>query len=127
MDQEIDGPDGLEIMSEIISLACISIMALLFGSKSKIERFNTLTYGRTLVILLYILSWTFSAIAIVSVSTNNCKSETTRGSQGNYSCKLSLLGNKVSCVLGVMICDVFYAGSKVTIYAWYVMSFSLLI
>ncbi|CDH54542.1 hypothetical protein RO3G_13977 [Lichtheimia corymbifera JMRC:FSU:9682] len=98
MDQEIDGPDGLEIMSEIISLACISIMALLFGSKSKIERFNTLTYGRTLVILLYILSWTFSAIAIVSVSTNNW--------------------NKVSCVLGVMICDVFYAGSKVTIYAW---------
>lgn len=87
MDQEIDGPDGLEIMSEIISLACISIMALLFGSKSKIERFNTLTYGRTLVILLYILSWTFSAIAIVSVSTNNCKSETTRGSQDNYSCK----------------------------------------
>lgn len=75
MDQEVDGPDGLEIMSEIISLACISIMALLFGSKSKIERFNTLTYGRTLVILLYILSWLFSAIAIVSVSTNNCKLE----------------------------------------------------
>ncbi|KAI9314165.1 hypothetical protein BX666DRAFT_1826710, partial [Dichotomocladium elegans] len=91
-------PDGLEVMSEIISLCCISVMALLLGSKSKLERFNTLTYGRTLVLNLYLLSWVFSAIAIVSVSTNNW--------------------NPVSCVLGVLICDIFYAGTKITIYAW---------
>lgn len=72
-----EGPDGLEIMSESISLACISIMAAVLGAKTKKERFSTITYGRILVLALYIFSWTFSSISIVVVSTNNSKKNIT--------------------------------------------------
>ncbi|KAI7876894.1 hypothetical protein K492DRAFT_172144 [Lichtheimia hyalospora FSU 10163] len=92
------GPDGLEIMSESISLACISIMAVALGSKTKTERFNTITYGRILVLALYLFSWTFSAISIVVVSTNNY--------------------NIVSCTLGIIICVIFYAATKIVMYSW---------
>ncbi|KAJ8654373.1 hypothetical protein O0I10_009941 [Lichtheimia ornata] len=92
------GPDGLEIMSESISLACISIMAVALGSKTKTEHFNTITYGRILVLALYLFSWTFSAISIVVVSTNN--------------------NNIVSCTLGIIICVIFYAATKIVMYSW---------
>ncbi|KAI8138911.1 hypothetical protein BJV82DRAFT_629276 [Fennellomyces sp. T-0311] len=92
------GPDSLEIMSELISLSCITIMAAALGSKTKRERLVNLTYGRTLVLAVYVLSWAFSVTSMVSVSTNNF--------------------NMTSCTLAMMACDVFYAGSKIVIYAW---------
>ncbi|KAI9314171.1 hypothetical protein BX666DRAFT_1863071 [Dichotomocladium elegans] len=93
-----DGPDGFEIMAECLSLGCITIMAIAMGSKSKLERFDTLTYGRFLVLILYILSWTFSVFAIVIVSTNN--------------------HNIVSCTMGILICACCYAMTKIVLYAW---------
>ncbi|KAI9254487.1 hypothetical protein BDA99DRAFT_422609, partial [Phascolomyces articulosus] len=93
-----DGPDALEIMSEMISLICMTIMASALGVKSKRERLVNLTYGRILVFAVYILSWAFAVTSMVSVSTNNF--------------------NYTSCTLAMMSCDVFYAGSKIVIYAW---------
>ncbi|KAI9491874.1 hypothetical protein BDB00DRAFT_468471 [Zychaea mexicana] len=96
--QQATGPDSLEIMSELVSLACLTIMASALGAKTKRERLVNLTYGRTLVFLVYILSWAFSVTSMVSVSTNNF--------------------NYTSCTLAMMSCDVFYAGSKIVMYAW---------
>lgn len=69
------GPDGLEIMSEFISLFCVTVLAAALGAKTKGESLADLTYGRALVLLLYILSWSFCAISIVVISTNDCKHE----------------------------------------------------
>ncbi|KAG2218132.1 hypothetical protein INT45_000430 [Circinella minor] len=93
-----DGPDALEIMSEMISLICMTIMASLLGAKSKHERLTSLTYGRILVFAVYILSWAFAVTSMLTVSTNNF--------------------NITSCTLAMMSCDVFYAGSKIVIYMW---------
>ncbi|KAI8377982.1 uncharacterized protein BYT42DRAFT_497206 [Radiomyces spectabilis] len=95
---EIPGPDLMEAASEFVSLACITVLACALGAKTFGERFRTLNYGRALVILLYTLSWAFSTTSVIVVSTNN--------------------NNIVSCTLGMMACDIFYAGSKIVIYAW---------
>ena len=68
-----DGPDGLEIMSEMISLICMTILGGLLGAKSKRECLVNLTYGRILVFIVYMLSWAFAVTSMLSVSTNNCK------------------------------------------------------
>lgn len=65
------GPDPLEIGSEFISLACITVLAVALGAKTKGEHIKTLNYGRALVILLYSFSWAFSVTSIILVSTNN--------------------------------------------------------
>ncbi|GAA5814702.1 hypothetical protein MFLAVUS_008201 [Mucor flavus] len=62
---DLVNPDGLEVASELTSLACITVLAL------------------TLVMLI----------------------------------RLSL-DNMISCTLGMLACDFFYAGSKIVIYAW---------
>ncbi|KAI8980811.1 hypothetical protein BDB01DRAFT_795686 [Pilobolus umbonatus] len=94
----IVGPDVLEIISEFISLTCISVLASALGSKTYGEKVKTINYGRLLVILLYFMSWAFAVTSAVVVSTNN--------------------NNMTSCTLGMLSCDIFYAGSKIVIYAW---------
>ncbi|KAG0745676.1 hypothetical protein G6F57_005897 [Rhizopus arrhizus] len=94
----IAGPDKLEIISEFISLVCISVLATALGSKTFGEKIKALNYGRFIVILLYTLSWAFAVTSAVVVSTNN--------------------NNMVSCTLGMLSCDIFYCGSKIAIYAW---------
>ncbi|KAG2221395.1 hypothetical protein INT45_012646 [Circinella minor] len=93
-----DGPDALEIMSEVISLMCMTILGFLLGAKSKRESLVNLTYGRILVFVVYMLSWSFAVTSMVSVSTNNY--------------------NITSCTLAMLACDVFYASSKIVIYMW---------
>ncbi|EIE91814.1 hypothetical protein RO3G_16525 [Rhizopus delemar RA 99-880] len=66
----IAGPDKLEIVSEFISLVCISVLATALGSKTFGEKYSNVRY------------------------------------------------NMISCTLGMLSCDIFYAGSKVVIYAW---------
>ncbi|KAI7900352.1 uncharacterized protein BX663DRAFT_518362 [Cokeromyces recurvatus] len=94
----IVGPDVLEIISELISLVCISALSAAIGSKTFGESLKTINYGRFLVILLYLVSWAFAVTSVVVVSTNN--------------------NNIISCTLGMLSCDIFYAGSKIIIYAW---------
>ncbi|GAA5814572.1 hypothetical protein MFLAVUS_008071 [Mucor flavus] len=92
------GPDTLEIISEFISLVCITVLASAIGSKTFGEKIKTINYGRIMVILLYFLSWSFATTSAVVVSTNN--------------------NNMTSCTLGMLSCDIFYAGSKIVVYAW---------
>ena len=73
-DANLVGPDVLEVGSEFISLACITVLALALGAKTNGEKLKTINYGRALVIILYFFSWAFSATSIVVVSTNNSKS-----------------------------------------------------
>ncbi|KAI8884290.1 hypothetical protein K501DRAFT_312981 [Backusella circina FSU 941] len=91
-------PDTMEIGSEFISLTCITVLAIALGAKTYNEQMKTLNYGRFLVIMLYVLSWAFATTSIVIVSTND--------------------NNILSCTLGMLSCDFFYAGSKIAIYAW---------
>lgn len=69
----IVGPDSLEIISEFISLVCITVLAAAIGSKTFGEKIKTINYGRVMVILLYVLSWSFATTSAVIVSTNNSK------------------------------------------------------
>ncbi|KAK4514341.1 uncharacterized protein ATC70_001934 [Mucor velutinosus] len=98
LDLGLVNPDGLEVASEVTSLACITVLALALGAKTYGEKLKSLNYGRVLVIMLYTLSWAFAATSVIVVSTNN--------------------NNLVSCTLGMLACDFFYAGSKIAIYAW---------
>ncbi|KAG0764944.1 hypothetical protein G6F57_005223 [Rhizopus arrhizus] len=91
-------PDGLELASEFTSLACITVLAVALGVKTYGEQMKSINYGRVLVILLYTLSWAFAVTSVVVVSTNN--------------------NNMLSCTLGMLSCDFFYAGSKIVAYAW---------
>ncbi|CAO3656046.1 unnamed protein product [Mucor fragilis] len=94
----IVGPDVLEIISELVSLFCITVLATAIGSKTYGETLRTINYGRFMVIMLYLSSWAFAYTSAVVVSTNN--------------------NNMTSCTLGMLACDIFYAGSKIIIYAW---------
>ncbi|KAI8337801.1 hypothetical protein BD560DRAFT_28042 [Blakeslea trispora] len=98
VDYGLVGPDVLEITSELISLLCITVLASAVGSKTFGEKIKTINYGRLMVIVLYLLSWAFATTSIIVVSTNN--------------------NNMVSCTLGMLSCDIFYAGSKIVVYAW---------
>ncbi|KAI8889174.1 hypothetical protein K501DRAFT_282373 [Backusella circina FSU 941] len=100
LDLGIVGPDALEIMSELISLFCITVLSVALGAKTYGERFKSINYGRFVVILVYFTSWAFATTSAVIVSTNN--------------------NNMTSCTLGMLSCDIFYAGSKIMIYAWLV-------
>jgi hypothetical protein len=67
------GPDNLEIMSEMISLICITALATGFGNKTFGETYKNTNYGRVLVLLLYASSWAFCITSAILVSTNNSK------------------------------------------------------
>ncbi|KAI8374459.1 uncharacterized protein BYT42DRAFT_576444 [Radiomyces spectabilis] len=116
-------PDSLEVASEFISLACITVLAVALGAKTNGETLKTLNYGRFLVIMLYTLSWAFSATSVVLVSTNNSKLFYVKKIPGEAITHLSpffqpILDNMTSCTLAMLTCDIFYAGSKIAIYAW---------
>ncbi|KAF9929245.1 hypothetical protein BGZ67_006413 [Mortierella alpina] len=89
-------PDAGESISLFVSLACISLMSLLFGRKTAGTKLSSLNYARSLVVGLYICSWLFSLMAAMLVQTNNF--------------------NLLSCQLSIFTCIVLYAASKVIIY-----------
>ncbi|KAI8878537.1 hypothetical protein K501DRAFT_325979 [Backusella circina FSU 941] len=91
-------PDGGELASQIVSLLSLTIMSGLFGIKTFNVQFKFLSYSRWLVLVLYVLSWAFTMTATIFVSTNN--------------------GDFISCFLSEMACDIFYSGTKITIYSW---------
>ncbi|GAN09471.1 conserved hypothetical protein [Mucor ambiguus] len=71
LDLGLVNPDGMEVASELTSLACITVLALALGAKTYGEKLKSLNYGRVLVIMLYTLSWAFATTSIIVVSTNN--------------------------------------------------------
>lgn len=66
-------PDSSEIAAKIVSLLSITVLSTLFGTKTFNIQFKYLSYSRWLVLALYILSWAFTAISMVLVTTNNGK------------------------------------------------------
>ncbi|RCH90589.1 hypothetical protein CU098_009096 [Rhizopus stolonifer] len=91
-------PDSSELAAKIVSLLSFSLLSTLFGIKTYNVHFRYLTYSRWLVLALYVLSWTFTITSMLLMTTNN--------------------NNYISCFLSIMVCDIFYAGTKITIYAW---------
>ncbi|KAF9905372.1 hypothetical protein BX616_001032 [Lobosporangium transversale] len=89
-------PDAEETGSLFISLACISLMAMLFGRKTAGTKLSTINYARGLVVALYLISWAFSVIAALLIQTNNY--------------------NLLSCQLSILSCIALYALSKIVIY-----------
>lgn len=93
-------PDGSELAAKLVSLFSTSLLSMLFGIKTFNVHYRYLTYSRWLILLLYIFSWTFTTVSMLLVTTNN--------------------RNYTSCFLSIMVCDIFYAGTKIAIYAWWV-------
>ncbi|KAF9352048.1 hypothetical protein BGX26_010071 [Mortierella sp. AD094] len=89
-------PDPLETGGLFLSLACISLMSLLFGRKTSATTLSSLNFARGLVVGLYTVSWLFSLMAAMLAQTNNY--------------------NAVSCTVSNFVCIFLYAGSKVLIY-----------
>lgn len=92
------GMEWDEILSQVISLSCISVLSILAGAKTSTEKLRHLTYARLLILLVYLASWAFTTMSTILIATNNY--------------------NEISCALSILTCDVFYAGSKILIYAW---------
>lgn len=71
--QSISKPDVEELASQILSLASISLLSMIMGSKTGDSRFGELSVSRILIMALYFWSWAFTIISTILVSTNNRK------------------------------------------------------
>lgn len=92
-------PDNQEIISEVIAVACVTIISLLFGRKAAgIER--PVCYIRALLLALYGATWVFNIIACMATSTNN--------------------GNYISCSLSLYNSIVVYCLAKVLLYLYFI-------
>ncbi|CDS12491.1 hypothetical protein LRAMOSA04685 [Lichtheimia ramosa] len=92
-------PDSQEIISEVISVACVTVISLLFGRKAaSIER--PVSYIRALLLALYGSTWVFNIIACMATSTNN--------------------GNYISCSLSLYNSIVVYCLAKVLLYLYFI-------
>ncbi|KAG2190424.1 hypothetical protein INT46_000128 [Mucor plumbeus] len=92
-------PDQWEIIAEVNSVTCITIVSLIFGRKiASID--GPVHYVRGLLLLLYALCWAFNLIACMLTSTNN--------------------GNFISCVLTNFNCALIYTGAKAVLYLYFI-------
>lgn len=92
-------PDQWEILAEVNSVACITIVSLIFGRKlASID--GPIHYVRGLLLVLYGFSWAFNLIACMLTSTNN--------------------GNFISCVLTHFNVAIIYTASKVALYLYFI-------
>ncbi|RUS33292.1 hypothetical protein BC938DRAFT_472210 [Jimgerdemannia flammicorona] len=112
--------DWDELFAYVVSLACISVIAVLFGVKisdGRLQNLSSITYPRILVLMLYFASWAFSAISMVLIVTNdgmNPVSFCNLPSAHAYSSPpdglsnplLVALGNIISCNLTILACNV---------------------
>ncbi|ORX55589.1 hypothetical protein DM01DRAFT_1362583 [Hesseltinella vesiculosa] len=91
-------PDEYEILAEACSVACISIISTLFGRKLT-SYDNKFYYIRTLLLLLYTLSWIITLIGCMLTSTNN--------------------GNTVSCSFSFFNMSLIYTVTKILLYLYW--------
>ncbi|RUP48899.1 hypothetical protein BC936DRAFT_143708 [Jimgerdemannia flammicorona] len=59
-----------EALGQILCIICITVMSALFGVKIAGDRLQHLNYARILVLLLYLISWAFTNMSFVLLSTN---------------------------------------------------------
>lgn len=96
---EMYTPDAYEIVAEVISVICVTIVSLLFGRKiASIER--PLYYIRGLLLTLYSTMWTFDIITCMANSTNN--------------------GNYISCGVSIFNCIIVYTIVKIVLYLYFI-------
>ncbi|KAI8583077.1 hypothetical protein K450DRAFT_224097 [Umbelopsis ramanniana AG] len=88
-------PDKWEVLSEINSVLCITIVCFFLGRKLSSQQ-GPAHYARILVLSLFSVSWAFNLISTLLVSTNN--------------------NNILSCSLSIFMCITLYAMSKILIY-----------
>ncbi|KAG1558890.1 hypothetical protein G6F46_007653 [Rhizopus delemar] len=92
-------PDQWEILAEVNSVACITIVSLIFGRKlASID--GPIHYVRALLLILYGLSWAFNLIACMLTSTNN--------------------GNFISCVMTQFNVALIGTAAKVVLYLYFI-------
>ncbi|KAI8884301.1 hypothetical protein K501DRAFT_217798 [Backusella circina FSU 941] len=92
-------PDQWEILAEVNSVTCITILSLIFGRKiASID--GPIHYVRGLLLVLYGLSWAFNLIACMLTSTNN--------------------GNYLSCILTVFNCTILFTAAKTALYLYFI-------
>ncbi|KAI9317251.1 hypothetical protein BX666DRAFT_1943832 [Dichotomocladium elegans] len=90
-------PDTYETVAEVISVACVTVLALLFGRKvASIEK--PVYYLRGLKLTIYGATWAFAIIACMANSTNNA--------------------NMTSCRLSLYNWIVIYTSIKVSLYLY---------
>ncbi|CAO3667168.1 unnamed protein product [Rhizopus stolonifer] len=91
-------PDHWEILAEVNSVACITLVSLIFGRKlASIE--GPVHYVRGLLLFLYGLSWAFNLIACMLTSTNN--------------------GNFISCVMTQFNVALIATAAKIVLYLYF--------
>jgi hypothetical protein len=92
-------PDAYEILAEVNSVTCITVLSLIFGRKiASID--GPIHYVRGLLLALYGLSWVFNLIACMLTSTNN--------------------GNSISCILTVFNCTIIFTATKTALYLYFI-------
>ncbi|CAO3621689.1 unnamed protein product [Cunninghamella blakesleeana] len=85
-------PDSYEILAEVCSVACITILSIIFGRKiASIE--GRVYYIRGLLLFLYGFSWAIALIGCMVTSTNN--------------------GNSISCSLSFFNITLIYTLTKI--------------
>lgn len=111
-------PDSPEVISELVSLLCITVVSVLYGSKTFNMQYHELTYGLWLVVALYPTSWAFLANGLLLVSTNDGTPFKTAQPTRSKLMIVLFIGNQISCFLSEVACNVFYASTKVIFYLW---------
>ncbi|ORZ12701.1 hypothetical protein BCR42DRAFT_419790 [Absidia repens] len=92
-------PDEYEILAEVCSVACITILSIIFGRKvASIE--GRVYYIRGLLLALYGCSWAIALIGCMLTSTNN--------------------GNSISCSLAFFNISLIYTVTKVILYLYWI-------
>ncbi|RUP10419.1 hypothetical protein BC936DRAFT_140010 [Jimgerdemannia flammicorona] len=114
-----------DALAQLLCIIGITILSTLFGTKIAGDGLQRLNYARILVLLLYVISWAFTNMSAVLLSTNTgmlcretrpcllCPSKVP-----NQSHFRSNKGNFISCNLSVLACIVFYAGCNIIMYLW---------
>ncbi|OBZ89696.1 hypothetical protein A0J61_02249 [Choanephora cucurbitarum] len=92
-------PDQWEILAEVNSVACITIVSLIFGRKIAAME-GPVRYVQSLLFILYTFSWAFNLVACMLTSTNN--------------------GNYLSCVLTNFNSVILYTGTKIVLFLYFI-------
>lgn len=92
-------PDEYEILAEVCSVSCITILSIIFGRKvASIE--GRVYYIRGLLLALYICSWVVALLGCMFTSTNN--------------------GNSASCWLSFFNMSLIYTINKIILYLYWI-------
>lgn len=92
-------PDQWEILAEVNSVTCITLVSLIFGRKlASID--GPIHYCRALLLILYGLSWAFNLISCMLTSTNN--------------------GNFISCVMTQFNVALIATAAKIALYLYFI-------